>query len=109
MAEQVDFKPIRLSTKAEAPEVDRVPLFYIDDEEFSMPREVPPVQSVRFLRDLKDGDLPTATAKAFDDLLGPRALNRLARCKALKPEELKQIMDIIAEKMMAANDLLLGN
>jgi hypothetical protein len=109
MAKQMDFEPIRLSTKQEALQTDRVPLFYIDDEEFTIPVEVPPVQSVRFLRDLKDGDLPTATAKAFDDLLGPRALNRLSRCEALKPEELKQIMDIIAEKMLAANDLLLGN
>lgn len=103
------FEPIRLKTTDQAPVGETMPLFYVDDEEFRIPVEVLPVQSVRFLRDLRDGDLPTAAAKAFDDLLGPRALNRLARCKALKPDELKQIMDVITEKMMAANDMILGN
>lgn len=104
---------IRLYTADEAPEVDREPLFYIDDEMFGVPTEVPPTISLQFLEDMRDADADTGMAKAvanaFNGLLGDDALGRLAKCKKLKNSEMQQIMAAVQQKMLAATEGLTGN
>lgn len=113
MSTKSRYVPIRLNTKDEAPEIDREPLFYIDEEMFGVPFEVPPSISLQFLEDLRTSDADTGMAKAvanaFNGLLGEDALGRLAKCKALKPSELNQIMKAVQEKMLDATEDMGGN
>jgi hypothetical protein len=103
------WEPVRIVTNADAPILDREPLFYIDDEEFTIPREVPPNITFAYIRDMRSGNAEQAMANVFDLLLGEEALNRLATCDQLTSEQSKEIMRVIEYKVMAAADQLQGN
>ena len=102
------FEPIRISTK-DVVDIETEPFFYIDEKEYRIPVKVPPVLSVRFLRYLRDGNTEQATAYAFDDLLGKGALDALSKCKGLTGPQLQGIMKHVEEKMLAAQEEMLGN
>lgn len=99
---------VRISTKDVKP-VEREPLFYIDEEEFTVPIEVPANVTMAFIRDIRDHGEIVAVAKAFDLLLGEDGLNRLANCPALESDQLKEIMGVVGDKMMSAQKVVLGN
>lgn len=84
-------------------------LFSIDDDQFFIPVEVPPNVTLKFIRDMRGGQMEVAVAKALDNLIGADAVDRLADCEALEADQLKQIMDVIEEKMMAASAAMQGN
>lgn len=108
------FEPIRLSKKDAAPEVERVPVFYIDDKMYGVPVQVPPNLALQFLNIINSEEdeeraLPLAVAMAFDGLFGDGALKELAACKALKEPELEQIMGFVQNKMFSATEKMTGN
>lgn len=103
------WEPVRVVTNADAPILDREPLFYIDDEEFTIPKEVPPNISFAYIRDMRNGNAEQAMANVFDRLLGTEALDRLADCDSLTPEQSKEIMRVIEYKVMAAAEEMQGN
>ncbi len=101
-------EPVRI-TSSKTTERDTETLFYIDDEEFRIPCKVPPNVTLKFIRDMRAGQVESAVAKAFDNLIGRRAVDRLAECEALTEEQLAQIMGVIQAKMTVAADAMLGN
>lgn len=103
------WEPVRIVTNADAPIFDREPLFYIDAEEFTIPKEVPPNITFAYIRDMRSGNAEQATANVFDALLGPEALDRLAACDSLTSEQSKEIMRVIEYKVMEAAEQLQGN
>lgn len=105
----VKWEPVRIVTNADAPILDREPLFYIDDDEFTIPKEMPPNVTFAYIRDMRGGNAEQALANVFDMLLGPEALDRLATCDQLTPEQSKEIMRVIEYKVMEAADQLQGN
>jgi hypothetical protein len=109
-----DFEPVRLSTKDEAPKIERVPVFYIDDKMYGVPVEVPPNLALQFLNIINTEEdderaLPLAVAMAFDGLFGEGALKELAACKALTQPQLDQIMGFVQTKMFSATEKMTGN
>ena len=100
-------EPIRITSGKADRELET--FFYIDDEEFKIPKKVPPNVTLMFIRDMRAGQVETAVAKAFDNLIGKRAVDRLAECEALTEEQLAQIMGVIQQKMTVAADAMLGN
>lgn len=105
----VKWEPVRIVTTADAPILDREPLFYIDDVEFTVPKEVPPNVTVGYIRDMRNGNTEQAMAKVFDALLGQEGLDALADCDALESDQLKEIMRVIELKVMAAAEQMQGN
>jgi hypothetical protein len=103
------WEPVRIVTNADAPILDREPLFYIDDEEFTIPKDVPPNISFAYIRDMRDGNAEKAMANVFDMLLGVEALDRLATCDQLTKEQSKEILRVIEYKVMAAAEEMQGN
>jgi hypothetical protein len=103
------WEPVRIVTNADAPILDREPLFYIDDEEFTIPKVVPPNITYGYIRDMRGGNTEQAMANVFDRLLGQEALDRLADCDQLTPEQSKEIMRVIEYKVMAVAEELQGN
>lgn len=99
---------VRIDTK-KAAKVDREPLFYIDDKEFTIPVVVPPNVALAFIRDMRGGSYEQAIAKALDNLIGKKGVDMLAECEALTNEQMSQIMKVIEVKMMAAAEQLQGN
>lgn len=105
----VKWEPVRIVTTADAPILDREPLFYIDDEEFTIPKVVPPNVTFAYIRDMRSGNTEQAMANVFDLLLGEEGLNRLATCDVLTPEQSKEIMRVIEYKVAAAAEEMQGN
>lgn len=87
-----------ISTDVE--EVDSIPVFSIDGQVYSMPGAI----SVSFALEAIDvmgqrGEL-AAMAWLLPEVLGQEAYDALKTCKALKPEQLKSIMDRVSEHVM---------
>jgi len=109
-----NFEPLRFSTSAPAPETERTVVFYVDDTEYSTPKEVPPVLALKFLdiiNNEEDDDraLPKAIAMAFDGLFGEGALSALAKCDSITPEQFGQLTDFVQRKMFSATEGMTGN
>lgn len=91
-------------------EEEREPLFTLDGVEYTIAKRIPPNQFMAYLRDLRDGDsAEAAQAKLLDRLIGRRAMNALAECRTLRPEHLKALMKVVAEKAADAAEEYGGN
>lgn len=103
------YQPLKLTTDAPESPAEREPLFYVDGVEFTIPKEVPPVLAVQYLRNLRGGSAEVALSKVFDELIGKEGVNALARVRNLRKSELAQIMGVIQEKVMGVLEDAQGN
>lgn len=95
------FEPIHIDT-TEAEEVKRVPFFYIDDEEYTIPEEVPASIVMRYFRDVDEKGPEVAVARAMIELIGEDAMDALAESPSVTDEQTKQIMAVVEELLMGA-------
>lgn len=94
---------MQLSTSTDASVLDREPFFYIDGTEYTIPKRVPANVFMAYLRDLSvTGSEQVAQAKLLDALIGPEAVNALAKCDSLKAADLKTLLAAVAEKVAGA-------
>lgn len=104
----VDFEddgPVRISTNAEMVET-RVPLFYIDDVEYTMLDPVPARLSMAFLHDLRVTHFEIALARLVDRVIGDEAVEALSKCKEMTPEDLQKIIGRVqAHALRTTKDL----
>lgn len=102
-------EPIRIDTSVDVEEEEREPLFYIDGDEYTIPKTVPADFTVRYMNNVQKHGSEFAVAQAMADLLGHEAMDALSDCPQMTDEHLRGIMKIISRKMMAAADKHLGN
>lgn len=103
-----DFTPVRLSSKP-ADEPERVPFFYMDDVEYTIPKEVPPYVAMLYLKTLRTASSDRATSVVMDELIGKRGVDELARCKTMNKDQLKQLLDIVQKKIADVMEDVTGN
>lgn len=94
----LDVLRLKTTPKDQRKPVEREPLFYIDDREFTIPREVPPHIAMKYLRDLRDQPMEVALARLLDGLLGRAAVDALADHEELTKEDLEQLMVLVQRK-----------
>ena len=93
-----------------AVDTEREPLFTLDGVTYDIPKTIPPHQFMAYLRDLRNGDDPEqAQAKLLDRLIGRRAVDALAKCTTLRPQDLKALLRVVAEKAADAQEEYGGN
>ena len=98
------------SSDGDAVEVEREPLFSLDGETYTIPKTIPPHEFMAYLRDLRDGlGTETAQAKLLNRLIGRKAVDALAECKTLRPEDLKALMKVVSSKAADAQEEYGGN
>jgi hypothetical protein len=88
------FEPVRIVADDEVVE-ERVPLFYIGDTEYTIPKEIPKGVALQYLRHAAEVGHELATAPLLVRVLGEDAYMALERSKGLKDDQLEQIVDII--------------
>jgi hypothetical protein len=103
-----DFTPVNISTTEEAPPVEMVPLFTIDDEVYEIPKLVPPKVVMQYLRDITDQGLEVALARATRTILGEDAMQALSDCETVKPEQMGAIFKVVARKLLATSEGMAG-
>lgn len=106
----VDFEddgPVRIATSTETIET-RVPLFYIDDVEYTMLDPVPARLSMAFLHDLKMTYFEVALARLVDRVMGDEAVEALSKCKEMTSEDLEKIIGRVQAHALKPTKVLRG-
>ncbi|MFF4346812.1 hypothetical protein [Streptomyces sp. NPDC001530] len=90
----LDFEPIHIDADDDIEE-ERVPLFFIGDDEYTIPKEIPRGVALQYLRHAAEVGHELATAPLLIRVLGEDAYMALEQSKALKEDQLGKIVDII--------------
>lgn len=103
-AGDLDFEPIRIKANDEVEEEERVPLFYIGDDEYTIPKHVPRGVALQYLRQASEIGHELATAPLLIRVLGEDAYTALEQSKAMDGDQLDAIVDIIVRQALGAQD-----
>ncbi|WP_354643859.1 hypothetical protein [Kitasatospora camelliae] len=91
-APDTGFTPIRITPADQDRPADSVPLFYLGDEEFRIPRKVPRTMVLEFMRlQRAEGELGAAQ-RILERLLGPTAYLALEQSDDVTEDHLEQIL-----------------
>lgn len=90
----LDFEPIHIAADEDVPD-ERVPLFYIGDTEYTIPKEIPKGVALQYLRHAAERGHELATAPLLVRVLGEDAYEALEQSKGLTDEQLEKIVEII--------------
>lgn len=90
------FEPIRIAADDDVVD-DRVPLFYIGDDEYTIPREIPPGAALQYLRQARESGHELATPALLIRVLGEDAYMALEQSKAVTEDQLEQIVKLIVD------------
>lgn len=92
----LEFEPIRIAANEEVEE-ERVPLFYIGDDEYTIPKSIPPGVALQYLREARQHGREVATAPLLERVLGEDAYLALEQSKALTEDQMEWIVDKVLE------------
>jgi hypothetical protein len=90
---------LKFNTADESSDTDRDDLFEVDGVMYSIPREVPPNEGVKYLTDLRAGAHDIALSRLLDRLIGKEGVNALTNCKAMTKDDLKQLLGAVSAKV----------
>ena len=99
----VGFEPIRIAADDEVVE-ERVPLFYIGDTEYTIPKHIPRGVALQYLRQAGERGHELATAPLLIRVLGEEAYEALEQSKALEDAQLAAIVDIIVGQALGRQE-----
>lgn len=95
-AAPLDFEPIRIPANEDTVE-ERVPLFYIGDDEYTIPKKIPPGAALQFMREAREHGRELAAAPLLVRVLGEDAYLALEESKALEEDQMKWIVDKVLD------------
>jgi hypothetical protein len=98
-----DFEPIRIAADDDVVE-ERVTLFYIGDDEYTIPKTIPRGVALRYLRHASEAGHELATAPLLIRVLGEDAYMALEESRAMTGEQLEQIVDIIIKQALGEQE-----
>lgn len=93
-------EPIRLSSTKPADFDEREPLFYIDEQEYTIPKRPRANLSLQFLDKVKSEGTDYASAWLMEEMLGADAYEALMKLDTLEPEQLDQITTLCQKKVL---------
>ena len=99
----LDFEPIRIAADDEVVE-ERVTLFYIGTEPYTIPKTIPKGVALQYLRQASTMGHELATAPLLIRVLGEDAYMALEESKALTGPQLEQIVDIIVKQALGEQE-----
>ena len=99
----LDFEPIRIAADDEVEE-ERVPLFYIGNKPYTIPKTIPKGVALQYLRQASTMGHELATAPLLIRVLGEDAYMALEESKALTGPQLEQIVDIIVKQALGEQE-----
>ena len=93
------FEPIRILANEDVVE-ERVPLFYIGDDEYTIPKNISRSVALQYLRQASEVGHELATAPLLIRVLGEDAYMALEESKGLTAEQMDKIVDIIVKEAL---------
>lgn len=98
----LDFEPLRIAADDETEE-ERVPLFYIGDTPYSIPKVIPPGVALQFMREAREHGRDLATAPLLTRVLGEEAYEALEQSRALTGDQLEWIVEKVLDLGLGRN------
>jgi hypothetical protein len=95
---------LRLPKKREHVEGKRVPLFYIDDQAYTVPAKPHPTLGLRYLHILKTEGQGQATYFLMNEMLGKEGYVALMEYDELTEEEYDQVLDKATKMIMGPKE-----
>jgi hypothetical protein len=102
------YTPVRLSTNSEAPPEERVPLFYIDDVEYTAPKQFTASFALRYVNVVVNRGIDAGVAWLLENGLSPGGYQALLTHDQLEPEQLAVIVSHLQEMVAGAMDVPKG-
>jgi hypothetical protein len=99
----LEFEPIRIAANDEIEE-ERVPLFYIGDDEYTIPKTIPKGVALQYLRQASEVGHDLATAPLLIRVLGEDAYTALEESRGLSEEQLEKIVNIIVGQALGKQE-----
>lgn len=87
----LDFEPLRIAADNETEE-ERVPLFYIGDDEYTIPKKIPPGVALQFMREAREHGRELAAAPLLIRVLGEDAYGALEQSRELDEDQMEWII-----------------
>ncbi len=97
------FEPIRILANEDVVE-ERVPLFYIGDDEYTIPKNISRSVALQYLRQASEVGHELATAPLLIRAPGEDAYMALEESKGLTGEQMDQIVDIIVKEALGKQE-----
>ncbi len=97
------FEPIRILANEDVVE-ERVPLFYIGDDEYTIPKNISRSVALQYLRRASEVGHELATAPLLIRVLGEDAYMALEESKGLTGEQMDKIVDIIVKEALGKQE-----
>jgi hypothetical protein len=94
--EAADFEPIRIPANDDVVE-ERVPLFYIGDDEYTIPKSIAPGVALKYMREAREHGRDLATAPLLTAVLGEDAYRALEDSKALDDDQMEWIVNKVLD------------
>lgn len=99
--ETVDNSTAGLTFKSSGKKAERVVLFTIDDEEFTVPAKPGPSVTLRFLNELrKSGNEMFAALGLLEAMLGPEAYEKFLEWDELEEDQLSEVLEQVVKLAM---------
>jgi len=95
------FEPIRIPANEDIPD-DRIPIFYIGDQEYSVPAVIPAGVALEYLRVAAAAGPDAASGVILTRVLGEEAYMALEQARGLTGEQLQQIVQLVVDRAMGA-------
>jgi hypothetical protein len=99
-----DFEPIHIAANEDVVDEERVPLFYIGETEYTIPRKVPPGIGLTYLRHAAEIGHELASVPVLIEVLGEDAYRALEESKALEKEQLDRIVGIVVKRSLGTQE-----
>lgn len=96
VTDALDFEPLRIAADDDTEE-ERVTLFYIGDDEYTIPKVIPPGVALQFMREAREHGRDLATAPLLSRVLGEEAYGALEQSRALTEDQLEWIVDKVLD------------
>lgn len=90
---------LNLSTTAPEVEEAREDFFAIDGQMYTLPVEVPAVEGIRYLNDVKTDGVEVAVARLMHRMVGEDGMRALARVTDMKPKDFKVLLSTVQRKV----------
>lgn len=97
------FEPVRITTK-ETSTAAGIPLFYLDDTPYTIPRTVPRSVVLEYLRLSRTSGELTAAQRILERLLGPAAYEALEQSDEVDDDTLEQILNAVVHHISGPSE-----
>lgn len=102
------FEPVRIDPAAAPEEMERIPLFYIGDQEYSIPAEMDARSALVAMRLIRTQGLEAAASYMMEEAIGRDAITALIRSNA-NNGQIKEILSNVQRMYMGDLEEMLGN